>query len=133
MKRTKNMIYKETVESTELLLYTENTSEIYYRHIIPALDNLRKKFKKGTYESNKAVNLWYYVATAAANMYNKEFCGQFNTVFTVTDRFTVAVELEKKYHEELRLEVVDFQGLATYAQKRREETREAAHTETKTA
>jgi len=133
MKRTKSMIYKETIESTELLLYTENTSEIYYRHIIPALDNLRKKFKKGTYNSDKAVDLWYHIATAAAKMYDKEFSGQFETCFTVTDRFTVAVELERRYSEEFKLEVVDLEDLTDYAQEHREEARDAAHSETKTA
>lgn len=103
MKRTKSMIYKETPESTELLLYTMNTSKIYFRHIVPALDNLRRKYKKGTYDSEKAVDLWYHVATTSATGYNQEFSGEFQEAFTVSDRFTVAVDLERHYHEEIKL------------------------------
>lgn len=104
MKHTKNMIYRPSAESEELLLYTRNTSRIYYNHTLPVLDNLRKKLEKGVYNSEKAVDLWYYVTTAAAKMYDKEFGGMYQTTFTVTDRYTAAVEMERYYHEEMLLE-----------------------------
>ena len=56
MKRTKSMIYKETVESRELLLYATNDGNLYHRMILPVIENLRKKAKKGTYDKEKAVD-----------------------------------------------------------------------------
>ena len=55
MKRTKSMIYKETVESRELFLYATNDGELYRRMITPIIENLRKKAAKGWYDENKAV------------------------------------------------------------------------------
>ena len=97
MKRTKSMIYKETPESIELLLYTTNDGRIYERSIRAAILNLQKKMKKGLYDPDKAVDLWYYIADAGSKAYYKDFGYSFN----VQDRFTVAVELERRYREEV--------------------------------
>lgn len=93
MKRTKSMIYKETVESQELLLYATNDGNLYYRMILPVIENLRKKAKKGTYDSEKAVDAYYRIACEASKMYNKDF----GYSFSVQDRFTCAVDMEKYY------------------------------------
>lgn len=97
MKRTSSMIYKATEESRELMLYATNDGNLYRQRITPVIDNLRKKYKKGVYDANKAVDLWYYVATAASENYNREF----GYKFSVQDRFTVAVEMEEYYREEV--------------------------------
>lgn len=96
MKRTKNMIYKETVESNELFLYIINDGYLYEHHTMPIINNLKKKAKKGVYDSNKAVDLYYNLATAGSDKYNKDF----GYKFSVQDRFTCAVELEKYYKED---------------------------------
>lgn len=98
MKRTKSMIYKETAESTELYLYTINNGDLYRRMITSVIENLQKKERKGIYNSDKAVDLWYYVATEASNLYNKDF----GYHFTVTERFTVAMKLETYFEEDIR-------------------------------
>lgn len=98
MKRTKSMIYKETTESTELFLYTVNHGDLYRRMITSVIENLQKKERKGIYDSDKAVDLWYYVATEASNLYHKDFGYR----FTVTERFTVATKLETYFEEEIR-------------------------------
>ena len=100
MKRTANMIYKPSDEARELVLYAENDHDIYFGHIKPVIENLAKKMKKGVYDSNKAVDLWYYVATDAAKKYNKEF----GYMFTVTERFTAAVALEERFIEDVKWE-----------------------------
>lgn len=41
MKRTKNMVYRETVESRELFLCTINNGTTHNRAIIPTLENLK--------------------------------------------------------------------------------------------
>lgn len=97
MKRTKNMIYKETEEARELFLYATNDGMLYRRMISAVLDNLEKKIKKGIYDKEKAIDAWYYVATEASNKYNKDFGYKFN----VTDRFTVACDMAEYYEEQI--------------------------------
>lgn len=101
MKRTKSMIYKETAESRELFLYAVNNGNLYQRMISGVIENLRKKAKKGTYNTDKAVDLWYYVATEASKLYNKDF----GYSFSVSDRFTTAVDLEENFKEEVFHEI----------------------------
>ena len=97
MKRTKNMVYRETVESRELLLYTINDGTTYKKAIIPTLENLKKHCKRGNYDVERAIDSWYRVATIESNEYKKDY----GYSFSVGDRFTVAVELEKYYREEI--------------------------------
>lgn len=97
MKHTKNMIYHETIESRELLLYATNDGNLYRQMITPIINNLRKKAQKGTYDINKAIDAWYPVATAASNKYFKDFGYR----FSVQDRYTVAVDMEEYYKEEI--------------------------------
>lgn len=96
MKRTSSMIYKETTESTELFLYATNDGDLYRKMILPTINNLRKKAIKGTYDKEKAVDAYYYVACEASKMYNKDF----GYSFSVQDRFTVAVDMEECYRED---------------------------------
>ena len=95
MKRTKSMIYKETEESRELFLYTTNDGTLYRGTTTAIINNLKKKAQKGQYDPEKAVDLWYNLATAGSNKYNKDF--GYN--FSVQDRFTCAVELEQYYKD----------------------------------
>lgn len=89
MKRTKSMVYRPTQESNELVLYAKNTGDLYRRCTETAIKSLAKKYRKGTYNKDKAVDLWYAIATEASKMYSREF--GYN--FSVTDRYTAAVEL----------------------------------------
>lgn len=97
MKRTKTMIYNPTTESQELFLYTTNDGEIYRRQITPAINNLRQKAIKGTYNQNKSIDLFYYIATAASNKYKKDF----GYSFSVGDRFTAAADMANYYKDEI--------------------------------
>ncbi len=97
MKRTKNMIYTETIESRELMLYTVNDGELYRGIITAVINSLRKKYNKGQYNQDRAIDAWYTVATQASAKYNKDF----GYSFSVPDRFTVAVELEQYFIDEV--------------------------------
>ena len=97
MKRTKTMVYKPTQESRELVLFAANNGTLYEKEILTVINCLRKKAAKGTYNSEKAVDAWYRVACSASQMYYKDF----GYSFTVTDRFTAAVELEKYFKEDV--------------------------------
>ena len=97
MKRTKNMVYNPTTEANELFLYAVNDGKLYRRMINNVLDNLEKKIKNGVYDREKAVDAWYYVATEASKNYEKDFGYR----FSVTDRFTVAVDMAEYYEEQI--------------------------------
>lgn len=98
MKRTKNMIYKETVESHELVLYATNDSRLYNYIVLPIIANLKRKYKKGCYDSNRAIDAWYHLANAASDLYNKDFGYRFN----VQERYTAAVDFESFYFENVK-------------------------------
>lgn len=97
MKRTKNMVYTPSEEANELFLYAVNDGRLYHRMVKNILDNLEKKIKNGKYDKEKAIDLWYYVATEASNKYNEDF----GCRFTVKERFTVAVDMEEYYGEQI--------------------------------
>lgn len=97
MKHTKSMVYKPSVESHELFLYTTNNGDLYEHMTTCIIENLKKKAKKGVYDSEKAVDLYYNLATAGS----KAYCKDFGYSFSVQDRFTCAVELEAYYKEEI--------------------------------
>lgn len=95
MKRTRNMIYSPTEESRELVLYATNTGELYRGITTAIISNLSRKWKKGIYQKEKAIDLWYNLATQASAAYNRDF----GYSFTVQERFTAAVEFEDYYKE----------------------------------
>lgn len=100
MKITKNMFYKEDENSKELLLFTVNESLLYSRCITPAIKNLHRKFLRGTFDANKAVELFYYVATDAAKEYNRQFPIS-DYIFSVTTRWTTAKNLLDYYMQDI--------------------------------
>lgn len=97
MARTKNMIYSPSAEANELYIYAVNDEKIYNNHIKYVIQNLRKKALKGVYDKEKAIDLFYHVATEASNKYNKDYGYSFN----VRDRFTCAVDFEARFNEDI--------------------------------
>jgi hypothetical protein len=93
----KNMIYKASDEARELFLYATNSGVLYDRQIKPSIENLRKKTRKGTFDKDKAADLFYYVATSASAMYDKDF----GFSFSVQQRFTAAVDMVDFYIDEI--------------------------------
>lgn len=98
MKHTRNMVYQPSDEATELTLYAVNTA-VVWRNIEATLRTLQKHVDKGRYTADKAVDAWYHIATMASDWYNREFGYR----FTVTERFTAAVDLEMNFREDLGL------------------------------
>ena len=97
MKRTKSMIYNPTTESRELFLYATNDSNLYFSAIVPTIESLRKKYKKGVYDHEKSVDAFYYIATRASEKYGIDYGYKFN----VQDRFSCAVEMVEYYEENI--------------------------------
>lgn len=96
MKRTRNMIYNQTQESIELTHFAANTGLIYPQ-ICATVRNLAKKFAKGVYDAEKAVDAFYYIACAASDLYKKWF----GYGFSVADRFSAAVDLRDYFSENI--------------------------------
>ena len=97
MKITKNMVIRPSGEARELALFAENDSQIYRQSIKPTIDNLRRKVARGTYDAQKAIIAFYYVADAASRKYNKDF----GYSFTVTERCTAAADLLDFFEDEI--------------------------------
>ena len=95
MKHTKSMIYKPTKASNDLFLYAINDGDLYRSMTTYTIDNLRKKAVKGIYDTNKAIDSFYYIATEASRLYKNA-----NHYFTVQERYTAAVEMEAYYHDD---------------------------------
>ena len=97
MKITKNMYVNNTAESRELELYMENTRDLYFRCIIPAINNLKKKMARGVFDKEKATILFYHVATKASEAYNRDF----GYKFTVTERWTAASNVLEQWLDDI--------------------------------
>lgn len=100
MKITKNMYYKEDENSRELTLFAVNESLLYSRCIVPVIKNLHHKFLKGTFDADRAVEAFYYVATDAAKEYDKMFPAS-GCIFSVTARWTTAKNLLDYYMQDI--------------------------------
>lgn len=97
MTRTKSMIYRPTEEARELLIVATNNGTYHRSMILPIITNLRRKYKKGTFDHDKAADAFYRVATAASDHYRKDY----GYGFTVADRFTAAVDMVNYYMEDI--------------------------------
>ena len=88
-------------DAEELALYIENTSELYHGITHSAIENLKKKARKGEYDKNRAVDAWMYVADAGARMYDKELgSGRGSmTLFTKDERRKAAEKLARYYED----------------------------------
>ena len=98
MKHTKSMIYKPTAESEELYLTAANDGDLYRRLTLPVLHNLIRYYKKGVFDQEKAADALYIVATAASDQYYKDFGYR----FSVTERYTAAVDLVSRYMDYIK-------------------------------
>ena len=98
MKRTKNMTVNPTTESNELFLYAVNTGRLY-QQVISVVRNLARKYRKGIYDPDRARDAYYPIACEAAKLYQHEYCSPGDSIFSVSDRFTAAAEMEEYYRE----------------------------------
>lgn len=96
-------------EARELFLYIVNDSDLYHNQILPKIANLKRKYQKGIYDSEKAVDLWMYLVDNAAKQYQRESVNFLDPedpkpVFNKATRLDVARELRDRYEEEIKEE-----------------------------
>jgi hypothetical protein len=98
--------YKDQVAAREISLYADNDSQLYYQKRKPILLNLSKKYKKGTYDIDKAAKLWRYYIDAAMQKYNKEFGSRgdkWYDLLSTSDRNLLATEYAIRTKQEFDL------------------------------
>lgn len=103
MKHTKSMIYRPSTESRELTLYATNDGRLYNYMIVPVIRNLARKYSKGTFDADRAIDAFYPVACEAAKRYCKEFARLEDApqIFDVTARYTTAADMLDYYTENI--------------------------------
>ena len=88
----------------ELSLHADNDHHLYRNSHVPVAKNLEKKFKKGSYDHEKAKKLWGYHADRAAQSYSKQH-GDVKTpwhkMFTTADRKQAASHMADKHQAEM--------------------------------
>ena len=102
MKRTKAMqavlngtATRRTVESHELYLCMRNESRL--SGLINGIrENLGKKYAKGTYNADRAIDAFYPLACETSDLYYKDFGYRFAPV----DRFRACVEMVEGFDPE---------------------------------
>ncbi len=99
MKITKNMYYRESHESEDLYLYIINDKDLYLE-IVSACKTLAKHLKKSSYSKDKAIAYYYRIASKGAKKYKQELGNN----FSVTNRYTVAVDLEENFFDRVKEE-----------------------------
>ena len=77
--------FRDPDAAREIELYADNDSQLYFQMRKPILVNLGKKYKKGTYDIDKAAKLWRYYVEAAMKKYNKEFGSRSDKWFELLD------------------------------------------------
>ena len=97
MKRTRNMVYIPSDEARELFLSACSDGDLYRVATIHVINNLKKKVKKGVFDSDKAIDAFYHIATLASKNYNRDFGYMFN----VTERFTAAADMVDYYMDHI--------------------------------
>ena len=100
MKITKSMYYCESPEAEDLYLYIVNDGDLYFE-IVSACKTLAKHLKKHEYSKDKAIGYYYRIASKGAKKYKQELGNN----FSVTNRYTVAVDLEENFFERVEEEV----------------------------
>lgn len=88
----------------ELATYIVNDSHLYSGQTQASINNLRRKIARGTYDAEKALVLWFHLATNGAEQYFREFnmSGHWYTYFPTIVRKLCAAELAVYYEEALR-------------------------------
>lgn len=100
----------DTVDETavrELVLVITNDGDLYRQRTTPIIENLKKKAAKGTYDREKAVKLWQYLADDGVRMYDKEYGSGRGSVAMLNPatRRRIAEELSDYYEEEIMWDI----------------------------
>lgn len=91
--------YKDPIAAREISLFADNDYQLYNQRKVPILKNLGKKYKKGTFDIDRAADLWRYYIDAAMQKYHKEFGSRgdkWYELLSPSDRQLLALEYAKE-------------------------------------
>jgi hypothetical protein len=91
-------------EAHELVMHADNHAQLHHGSHMPIINNLKKKMKKGVYDSEKAKKLWGYHADRAAQSYHKEYGDKhvpWHHMFPTHVRREAAAHWEAHHRDEL--------------------------------
>lgn len=97
MKHTKSMIYAQTQYTNDLFLTAVNDDDLYST-IEYIIKSLARKYHKGIFVKDRAVDSFYQVACISARQYNRDF----GYMPTVQERFTVACDMVDYYLDDIQ-------------------------------
>jgi hypothetical protein len=109
-KAVKKLTKEETISEEmstaahELVLHADNDAHLHRSSHQPIIANLKKKAKKGTYDSEKAKKLWKYHADRAAQSYHKahgDASHPWHKMFPTHDRNQAAAHWEQHHRDEV--------------------------------
>lgn len=98
--------YQDKDAAREIELFADNDSQLYYQRRKPIILNLQKKYKKGTFDVDKAAKLWRYYIDAAMQKYHKEFGSRgdkWSDLLSVHDRNLLSHEYAENIKNEFDL------------------------------
>ena len=81
----------------ELLLYAENTSDFYFKGVIPLLENYTKKYVKGDFVKEKAYKGFQNLIPYAIQLYYREFGDRMS--FNTKEKEIIGKELYDHYED----------------------------------
>jgi hypothetical protein len=90
----------------ELHIFIENDRDLYRQQLQPIQKNLITKVARGTYNHEKAVKMFMYLAESGAKKYAKEVGGhpdEWSRIFTVPTRKLVATAMRDEFEAEAEL------------------------------
>ena len=90
---------------TEIKLTALNDADLYRQQGKPIIDNLAKKMVKGTFDAEKAVKLYQYLADNAVKKYSVEQFGKRTPTLTILskpEREILAQHLFEEFAEEIQ-------------------------------
>jgi len=91
-----------TEDVDELVLYITNDGDLYRSRALPIINNLKKKYAKGTYDNDLAVKAFMYLADDGVRKYDKEYgSGQGKLFLDKATREEIARQLRDYYEEQI--------------------------------
>lgn len=97
MARSSSKRYTPSEQADELFLFATN-DERTYNMCMAVVENLRKKYRRGTYDADRAIDAFFHAATFASLQYSHLFGGP---RFKVSERFTAAQDLRDYFTEDI--------------------------------
>lgn len=93
-------------EARELELWIENDGDLYRGMHLPIIENLMRRWRKGTYDHNKAVKAFLNLADEGAKSYVEEFGSPdsaWHEIFPKSARLEVAESMRDHFEAEAEL------------------------------